>query len=164
MNANAGKIDEENDNPKVVRVKPKAVADPSQGTQEHLFGIPMMEGLQTRPGRVMSGVAVYPPLPGAAVYLRSAPRNGSYFPFLSITTAAEYAQMRVDAIRDLLVAAYGTDDLIILSAQGGDWMDAIRTAIMQSVIDGYAALETGVPVAIPGDAMAVSEQYLQGKG
>ncbi len=164
MNAMAEKVDEEGDGRKVVRVKPSAPPGVTAAGQESLFGIPMMEGPQSRPGRVMSGIAVYPPLPGAAVYLRAAPRGGSYFPLMSVTTAAEYAQMKTDAIRDLLVQMFGTDDLIILSARGGDWMEIIRTAIFQAAIDGYAALETGVPVAIPADAMAVSEESLQGRG
>lgn len=139
--------------------KPKKAAQPA-GEQAEMFIIPGSDAPQTKPGRAFSGIAQYRPEAGAAVYLASAPKNSTHFPILDVDSMMAYATERAESMRKLMVAQFGVNELVILPAGGGEWMSLLRTIIQQAVADGYAALEGGVPVAIPVDATAVPEEVL----
>lgn len=131
--------------------------------QEELFAVPGMEGPQTVPGRAFTGIARYNPAPGARNFVALAPKCGSHFPLMDVSMISQYAKERSEQIRELLNAEFGAGPLLILPSAGGEWMQMLRTAIFQAVTDGYAALEAGVPVAIPVGATAVPEEALNAK-
>lgn len=144
---------------KTKKAAPAAVEAP----QEELFAVPCMDGPQTVPGRAFTGIAAYRPAPGAMAYIAQAPKNGSHFPLMDVSMISQYAKERTEQIRELLIAEFGAGPLVVLPSAGGEWMQFLRTAIFQAVTDGYAALESGVPVAIPVGATAVPEEALNAK-
>jgi len=141
----------------------KSAPAPAAQPQEELFAVPGMDGPQTVPGRAFTGIASYNPAPGARSYVAAAPKTGSHFPLMDVTMISQYAKERADQIRELLVAEFGAGPLLIVPSSGGEWVQMLRTAIFQAVTDGYAALEAGVPVAIPVGATAVPEEALNAK-
>lgn len=141
------------------KTAPEAPAKP----QEELFGVPLGNGPQTTPGRAFTGISSFSPMPGARSFLAMAPKNGSHFPQMDVSGMSEYAKERCEAIRELLVAEFGVGPLIVLPANGGEWVQFLRTAIFQSLTDGYCALEAGIPVAIPVGATAVPEEALNAR-
>lgn len=155
------KIDASRDSKAPKGKKPASVNVKAQ--QEELFGVPGMDGPQTVPGRAFTGIAAYQPAPGACSYIAQAPKNGSHFPVLDVCMVSQYAQERVEQIRELLIDQFGSGPLVIMPSAGGEWAQFLRSAIFQAVIDGYAALEAGIPVAIPVGATAVTEESLNAK-
>lgn len=99
-------------------------------------------------GISQSPIMEYPIVEGSPSKLAKPPNSGTHIPYLSITSATEYAIHKAEEVRKALVSVYGVDDLIALPAHGGDWVEIIRTAITQALCDGYKAMKDGVPVAI----------------